>query len=108
MFTEGMNGYVLDDNHFIVALVEEGIVDEVIDIDLVALCEEEHGLGVAGGGVEEALAVRVLADALEEGADGAAHLFHALGGLFWCFLLAGAGSFGWGLLAFFPYCVPRH
>src|SRR5690625_1755517 len=74
VLAEAVDLNVLDNDHLVVALVEEGVVDNVLDVDLVALCEEEEGLGVARGRVEEALAVRVLADALEEGAHGAAHL----------------------------------
>jgi hypothetical protein len=44
----------------------------------VALGEEEKGLGVALGRLEQALAVRVLATALEDGAHGVGHALEAL------------------------------
>lgn len=78
VLAETLNLNVLDNDHFVMALVEEGPVDEVVNVYLVALCEEEQSLCVARGGVDEALAVRVLADALEQGADGAAHAVEAV------------------------------
>lgn len=72
---------VLDNDHLVVALLEDGIVDNVADVLLVALGKVEHGLGVALGRVDDAGAVGVLADALENGADGGLHLLEALGGL---------------------------
>lgn len=63
------------------ALLENGAVDDVPDVLLVPLGEPQHRLGVALGGVEDARAVRVLADALEQGGDGALHAVEAQGGL---------------------------
>lgn len=80
VLAEALDVDVLDDDHLVVALVEEGVVDEVADVDVVATGEEEEGVCIAGGRVDEALAVGVLADALEQGADGAAHALEAVVG----------------------------
>lgn len=69
---------VLDDNHLVVALLENGPVDNVAHVFLVALGQEEHRLGVPLGSGEETFAVRVFAEAFEEGADGALHLVETL------------------------------
>lgn len=92
VLAEAVDLNVLDNDHFVVALVKEGVVDKVLDVDVVALCEEEQGLGVARRRVEEALAVGVLADALEQGAHGAAHALQALLGLLGRLLSAVAGA----------------
>lgn len=72
---------VLDNDHLVVAFLEDGIVDNVLDILLVAAGQEEHGLGIASRGVEDAGAVGVFADAFEDGADGALHLLETNGSL---------------------------
>ncbi|KAF5136310.1 hypothetical protein E5D57_000070 [Metarhizium anisopliae] len=61
---------VLDNDHLGVALLEDGAVDNVEHVLLVAARKVQHGLGVALRRGQEALAVRVLAHALEDGADG--------------------------------------
>lgn len=78
VFAKAVNLNVLDDDHFVVALVKEGLVDDVFDVGLVAAGEEEQGFGVSGGGFEQTLAVRVFADALEQGPYGALHLLQPL------------------------------
>ena len=55
------------------ALVEDGPVNDIAHVLLVPLGEEQHGLCVPLGCREEALAVRVLADALENRPDRPAH-----------------------------------
>lgn len=69
---------VLDDHHFVMALLEDGPVDDVAHVLLVALGEIEHGLGVTLGRGEETLTVGVFAEAFEKGADGALHLVQTL------------------------------
>ena len=96
MLAQAENLDILHDDHLVVPLVEDCAVDHVLDVLLVALGEEEHGLGVAGGGVEEAFAVGVFAHALEEGADCGGHLCEAGGGFGGGFLEASAGAEAWG------------
>lgn len=95
--TEDLN--VLDDDHLVVALLEDGVVHDVADILLVALGEKEHRLSVASGGVKDTGAVDVLADALENGANGALELVQPLSSLFGALLesLAGADACPEGL-----------
>lgn len=74
MFAKAEDLNVLDDDHLIVSFAEDGSVDDVFDIVLIALGEGQQGLCVTGGCIEKALSVWVLADALKQGSDGAAHL----------------------------------
>ena len=83
---------ILDNDHLAVPLVEDGVVDNVLDVLLVALGEEHEGLGVALGGGQEALPVRVLSDALEDGANRILDLLEARSGLLLALLEPGAGS----------------
>jgi hypothetical protein len=48
---------------------------------LVTACEEKEGLGVAIRGTEETLAIRVFADAFEQGSHRPGHLLFAQGTL---------------------------
>lgn len=64
---------VLDNDHLVVALLEDGAIDDIAHVLLVPLCEEEHRLGVPLRGGQQALAVSVLAHALEYRPHGAAH-----------------------------------
>lgn len=73
---------VLDDDHLVVTLLENGVVDDVANVLLVALGEEEHGFGVTSRGVADTGPVRILADALEDGADSGLELLQSYGGLF--------------------------
>ncbi len=57
---------VLDDDHLVVVDVEEGVVEDFFDGLVVAAREEGHGFFHALGGVEEAVAGGVFADAAEE------------------------------------------
>lgn len=94
VLAHGKDLNVLDNHHLVVALLEDGPVDNVAHVLLVALGQEEHGLGVALGRGEETFAVRVLADAFEQGADGALHLVEALLALSFGFLQTLAGAAG--------------
>lgn len=68
---------------------------DILGIDLVSLGQEEESLGVARRRVEETLTVGILADALEEGADGAAHAIEALLGLFLGLFSSLSGAAAW-------------
>ena len=83
---------VLHDDELIVVLVEDGAIDNLTQVLLVALCEEQEGFGVAVRSVEQALAVGVLANALEDGAHGAGQLRQTLVLLLLGCFLALAGS----------------
>lgn len=63
MFAETEDFNVLHNNHLVVALVEDGVVDDVSDVLLVAFCEEQHCLRISGGRIEYSLSVRVLTNA---------------------------------------------
>lgn len=60
---------VLDDDHLVVILVEDGVVDDIPNVLPVALGEGHDRFGVAFGRVEEARSVWVFADGLEDGLD---------------------------------------
>lgn len=60
---EPVNLNVLDNDQLPVTLVEQRIIHNVLDVLLVALCEVEHGFGVAIGRRQDALTIRVLTDA---------------------------------------------
>lgn len=83
---------VLDNDHLVVALLENGVVDNVANVLLVTLGEEEHGLGVASRGVEDTGPVGVFADAFKDGADGALELLKSRGGLLGALLKSLASS----------------
>jgi hypothetical protein len=78
VFAEGKDFNVFDDDQLVVVFVEDGAVDNVAQVLLVTLGEEEHGLGIALGRAQQPFALRVLADALEDGLHGAGQLLQAL------------------------------
>jgi hypothetical protein len=59
MFTHGVELDVLDDDHFIGVSLEQGVVDDLVDILGVALGQEPHRFGGAGRGVHQSLTERV-------------------------------------------------
>ncbi len=66
VLAEGEEFDVLDDDHLVVVDVEEGGVEDGVDVHGVAAGEEGHGFFHALGGVEEAVAGGVFADAEEQ------------------------------------------
>lgn len=66
MLAERKDLNVLHNDELIVVLVENCPVDNVEEVLLVALCEEEHGFGVALRSLEKALTVGVFAKAFED------------------------------------------
>lgn len=94
VFAKGEDLNVLDDDHLRVVLVEQGAIGDGVHVVLVALGEEEQGLGVARGRVQQALAVGVLAEALEYRAHGAAHLLDPGVRLLLRLVRSGAGPLG--------------
>lgn len=60
------------------SLVEERVVDNILDIDLVALGQKQQRLRIPRRRGQQALAVAVLAHALEQRPHGAAHLLQPL------------------------------
>lgn len=65
---------VLYNNQLIVTLVKDRLVDKVLDILLVSLGEEQHGLSIAIWRGKQTLTVRVLSEALKDGAHCAGQL----------------------------------
>lgn len=65
---------VLDDDELVVVFGEDGVVDDRLQVFLVAFGEVEHGFCVARWRVEEALAVGVFTDAFEDRTDAAGRL----------------------------------
>lgn len=59
-------------------LVKDSAIDNIAQILFVALCEEQHSLGVTLGCIQQALAVRVLAEAFQHGPHGARELLQIL------------------------------
>lgn len=51
--------------HFVVVLLEDGVIDDDTEVLLVAFCEVEHSLCIPGWGVQEAFTVGVFSYAFE-------------------------------------------
>jgi len=62
VFTEGIERDVFDEHHLIVGDVEEGVVDQFVDIDGIAAGQFPIGPGDAGWGVAEPLSLGVFSD----------------------------------------------
>ena len=69
MLAKAENIDVSDNDHLVVVLGKDGVVDDVDEPVLVALGHPHERLGVPLGRAQQALAVRVLADALQHGAQ---------------------------------------
>jgi hypothetical protein len=67
-----------DDDHLFVVLREHRIVDDVHEPLLVSLCHPHEGLGVSLGRAQKPLPIGILADTLEDGADGEGELGEVL------------------------------
>jgi len=74
MLAEGEEVDVLDDHHLVVGVGEDRLVEHRHRVGLVAGGEELQGRGDAVRRPEQPLAVRVLADAFEQGADMGGHV----------------------------------
>lgn len=68
---------ILYDDELVVTFVEDSFVDEVLDVLLVSLGEEEHGLCVAVWSGKETLTVWVLPQALEDSSHSTSQLLLA-------------------------------
>lgn len=79
--------------------MEHGTVHNLPQILLVALCEEEQGFCVAVGGVEQALAVGILANAFEYRPHGAGQLGQSLVLLLFRRFLSLTSALAFGTLA---------
>ena len=73
MLAQTANLDVLDNDHFVVALMEKRTINNILHVLLVARGEEEKCLGVALRRGEQTLAIGVLADALQQRTHGSAH-----------------------------------
>lgn len=77
VFAQGVNVDVPDQNHFLVVLFKDGVVDDLVRTgDLIPLRQEQQRLGPALGGLEEAFALRVFAHASENGVTRRCHFGH--------------------------------
>lgn len=66
VLAEGVEVNVLDDDHLVVVFVELSRVEHSHGVHRVAAGEGEHGLGHALGSLEQALALGILAQQLED------------------------------------------
>ncbi len=67
VLAEGVELDVLDDDHLLVVLVEHGAAENLLGLEVVAVGEEEHGLGDALGTFQQSLTLGVFAQELEDG-----------------------------------------
>lgn len=65
---------ILDNDEFVVVLMEHSPIDNIKKILFVALGEEQHGFGVSFRGLQKTLAIRIFAQAFENGLDCAREL----------------------------------
>jgi hypothetical protein len=98
MLTHRKDLNILDNNHLIVILMEHSSIHNIPQVLLIPFREEHHGLGVALGRLEEALAVGIFADAFEDRADGAGEFLETCFGFGGGGFEAGAGAGAWGTL----------
>lgn len=47
MLAQAVNLNILDNNHLIVSLLKDGVVDNILHVDLVSLGQEQQSLGVS-------------------------------------------------------------
>ena len=78
MLTERIELDVLHDNHLLVVFMEHRRAQNRLGVEVVAIGEEEHGLGDALRALEQSLAFGILAQELEDGLVVLRHLGHAL------------------------------
>jgi hypothetical protein len=83
-------------NHLVVVFRKHRVIDHIHQPLLVPLGHPHERLGVPLGRALQALAVRVLADALEDGAQGGREDGEVGGGLGGGKVEALFGQFGWG------------
>lgn len=82
MFAETKDFDIFHDNHLIMVLVEDGVVDNVSDILLIALCEKQHRLRVSRRRIEDTFSVWVFANTFQYGSDSSSHFLEPFGCLF--------------------------
>ena len=87
---------VLDGDHFVVPLVKDGVVHNVLDVALLALGKGQHRLGVPVRRRQQPLAVGVFAHALEQRPHGRAHLVEPSRPLLRALFESFARSAAWG------------
>lgn len=75
------NVNVLDNDQLVMVLVEDGAVDQVPNVLLVALGEVQHGLGISLGGLTKTFSLGVLSDTFKNGSDSSGQLLNSLVGL---------------------------
>jgi len=83
VLTQAGNVDVLDDDHLMVVLIEDGVVDDIPNVLPVALGGTHDCLCIASWSVEEARPIRVFADVLEDGLDCVLDLAEALSRILW-------------------------
>lgn len=83
MFTQGKHLNILDNNEFVVVLVENGAIDEVPDILFVTLGEIHHGLGVTLWCLPQSFSFWVFSNALEDCSYSACKLLYPFFHLLW-------------------------
>ncbi|KAH6606961.1 hypothetical protein Trco_006114 [Trichoderma cornu-damae] len=73
MLADRKHIYVFDNDHLVVAFLENRSVHNVPYVLLISLREIQHGVGVSLRGGQKPLPVRVLSDAFEQCLDGPLH-----------------------------------
>jgi hypothetical protein len=62
VFAHAENLDILHNDHFIVPLMEDGVVHDILDILLVSLGEEQQCLGISGRGIEHPFPIGIFTD----------------------------------------------
>jgi hypothetical protein len=78
VFAEREDFNVLDNDHLAVSFSEQSVVNNVFNIDLVALGQEQKRLCVARRCIEKTLSIGILADTFEKSAHGTSHAIQSL------------------------------
>uniref|UniRef100_A0A8D8PX62 Uncharacterized protein n=2 Tax=Cacopsylla melanoneura TaxID=428564 RepID=A0A8D8PX62_9HEMI len=85
MLTHREHFNVLDNDHLVVVLVEDGVIQDLFQRLVVALGEEKHSFGSSFGGLQQSLSVRVLTQGAQQTSVGGGHVGEE-------------GLSGWGLV----------
>ena len=81
VFAKRENVDILDNDQLVVVLVEDGAVDQVPNVLLIALGEVEHGLGISLWGLAKTFSLGILSDTFKNGPDSSGQLLNSLVGL---------------------------
>lgn len=91
MLTHGKDFDVLDNDEFVVILMEDRIVHYVPDILLISLGEEQQCFGISFRCRKKSLAIRIFANALKNCSNSSRYLSQSLRRFLWRFFETFAG-----------------